>query len=367
MKAKPLSNITKNQHYVPQFLLRNFATERKRVHRTNVLDLVRNSFRKNQSVADICSQNYFYDKNNAIEEFLNRNVETPAANEIQSLCSEDAVVKALPSRELARFISVQITRTAEASNQMQVFVNGMFKTIFRESSRLNSFDEDAAEHVRLVPKEPRSVSSHLALNGYIAWLLIHDLEQHLVINRTSHEFVISDHPVVHSNLYLYGLNVLNTGSLSVAGAQLFLPISPNKLLCLYDPRIYKYGQKASRISQLDSVETAKAINILQLRNRPSVIMFRRYEDYDTLQCLSSRWHQRPLWEYKSFYNPAESTGGNKMKSLHAVSKIQSSPEVRLPFFNIKKKIGRRAVLAKDRIPEAVEAVERVMKESMKPV
>jgi hypothetical protein len=174
------------------------------------------------------------------------------------------------------------------------------------------------------------------LNGCIAWLLIHDLEQHLVINKTSHEFVISDHPVVHSNLYLFGHNVLNTGSLSVTGAQLFLPISPDRLLCLYDPRIYKYGQKGSRVSQVDSEEAARAINILQLRNSPRALMFRRHENCDALQGLSNRWRPRPLWEHKSFYNPAGPTGEGKMKSLHAVSKIQTPPEVKLSFFNIKK-------------------------------
>jgi hypothetical protein len=250
-----LNSITKNQHYVPQFLLRNFAIEQKGVYRLNVLDISKSQFRRNQNVKHICSENYFYDKDNQIEKFLDKNVETPAALEIQSLCKVDPLIEKMPSRELARFISVQISRTAEALKQSQDFLNGMTKTMFREMARLNGFDEDAAERVRLVPSEPRLVSSHLALNGCIAWLLIHDLEQHLLINRTSEDFIISDHPVVQTNVYLYGNNSLNTGSVSVIGVQLFLPISPKRVLCLYDPLVYKYGDRNSRITEIYEVDT----------------------------------------------------------------------------------------------------------------
>lgn len=235
--------------------------------------------------------------------------------------------------------------------------------MFREMARLNGFDEDAAERVRLVPTEPRLISSRLALNGCIAWLLIHDLEQHLIVNNTPHEFLISDHPVVRSNLYLHGLNVLNTGSLSVAGAQIFLPISTRHLLCLYDPKIYKYGHKSSRISQIDSPSVVRALNILQIRNNPQALMFRKLEDCDDIRNLSRSWHGKPLWEHRSFYNPAESISEGKMKSLHAVTKIQIAPEVKLPFFQIKRNIRRRPLRAEDRIPAAVEAFDRMMEKA----
>lgn len=358
-----MNTLTKNQHYVPQLLLRNFATESKRVHRINVLDLARNNFRPNQNVADVCSENYFYDKDNAVEKFLEKNVETPAATEIQALCSGNPMVEPVPSREISRFISVQISRTAEALNQAQAFINGMTKTMFREMARLNGFDEDAAEQVQLAPIEPQLISSRLALNGCIAWLLIHDLEQHLIINNTSQEFLISDHPVVHTNLYLHDLNVLNTGSLSVAGVQIFLPISTHRLLCLYDHRIYKYGDRCSRISHIDSAEVVRALNILQIRNSPQALMFRNAENRNDICNLSRNWHGKPLWEHKSFYNPAESIGEAKMKSLHAVTRIQMAPEVKLPFFKVKRNVRHRPLQAEDRIPAAVEAFDRMMEKN----
>lgn len=356
-----LATFTKNQHYVPRLLLRNFATEHRKVYRIHLLDLARSDFRPNQSVANVCSENYFYDKDNAIEQFVEQNVETPAAGEIQALCSANPIIEASPSREVSRFISVQIARTAEALNQFQVFLNGMTKTMFREMARLNGFDEDAAEKARLVPTEPHLVSSRLALNGCIAWLLIHDLKQHLIINESPREFFISDHPVVHSNLYLHGLNIFSSGSLSVAGAQIFVPISTRRLLCLYDSRIYKYGSKGSRISTTSSLDTVTALNVLQIRNSPQALMFRSLEDREDIHRLAGRWRHRPLWEHKSFFNPAQDIGRGKLKSLHAVAKIQGTPEVRLPFFKMKNAIRRRPPRAEDRIPAAIEAFEQMMK------
>ncbi len=357
-----MGTITKNQHYVPQFLLRNFAAQQKRIYRINVLDIERDNFRPNQNVADICSQNYFYDRNNAIERFLEKNVETPAAAEIERLCSECPTVATTPSRELIRFVSVQLARTAEALDQALIFINGITKTMFRELARLNNFDEDAAERCRLVPTEPRMLASRLALNGCISWLLIHDLEQHLIINRTVRDFVISDHPVVHSNGYLFGQKFINTGSLAVAGSQIFLPISPERLLCLYDPHVYKYGQKNTHVSYVDSIETINAINALQVRNGALALMFRESEHQKLAARQCHAWRSRPLWEHRSFYNPAQEDDQGELRSQHVVSKMQTPPKVDLPFFKVKKNMRRRQVVNDDRVPEAVAAVDTMMKQ-----
>lgn len=138
-----MSTVTKNQHYVPQFLLRNFATRHGRTYRIHVFDTIRNDLRCNQNVADVCAQNYFYDNDNLVEKFLETNVETPAAAEIAALCSEGGQVAHFPSRAIARFITVQWARTAEAASQTLAATNGLIGTISQEWLRLNGFDEAA--------------------------------------------------------------------------------------------------------------------------------------------------------------------------------------------------------------------------------
>jgi hypothetical protein len=92
-------------------------------------------------------------------------------------------------------------------------------------------------------------------------------------------------------------------------------------------------------------------------------MFPTENSHIKINKLSNQWHSKPLWEYKSFFNPAEPISDDKMKSLHAVSKIQQQPCVSLPFCKVKNKIRRAKIRADDRIPEAVEAFEKVMEES----
>ena len=62
--------VTKNQHYVPQLLLRRFAVRSGREDRINVYDIVRGQMRQNQSIKEVCSGNYTYDKDNSVENFL---------------------------------------------------------------------------------------------------------------------------------------------------------------------------------------------------------------------------------------------------------------------------------------------------------
>lgn len=71
-----MSKITKNQHFVPQFLLKNFTSQSEVV---NIYDSVRNILRPPTSVNRVLAENYFYDKDNSVENFLADKIEGPAS------------------------------------------------------------------------------------------------------------------------------------------------------------------------------------------------------------------------------------------------------------------------------------------------
>ncbi|MFZ2753952.1 MAG: DUF4238 domain-containing protein [Lysobacteraceae bacterium] len=355
-----MSTVTKNQHYVPQFLLRNFATRHGRTHRIHVFDTIRNDLRCNQNVADVCAQNYFYDNDNWVENFLETNVETPAVAEIAALCSEGRQVPHFPSRAMARFITVQWARTAEATSQTLAAANGLIGTMSQELLRLNGFDEAAAPRIRLVLTDPKQHHARLALSGCNAWILIQDLRQHLIINDTTHDFLISDHPVAQSNLYLGAQPVPHAASMSAAGAQLFLPLSTRHLLCLYDASVYKYGSRHSNVSRIDSKETVRAINLLQARNTPGSLMFRDQVDREAVRQMSETWQNRPLWTQQNSHSRAMPIRNGQLRSVHMVARMQAPPHVLLPFFKIKNSTRRRPAILEDRDPVAVAVFERLM-------
>jgi hypothetical protein len=80
-----MNSITKNQHYVPQFILRNFGWKaNKGIFRINIFDIKNCSIRPNQNISQVFSQNFFYDQDNSIEKFLNE-IETPASRLVEQV------------------------------------------------------------------------------------------------------------------------------------------------------------------------------------------------------------------------------------------------------------------------------------------
>ncbi|GCL40281.1 hypothetical protein SR1949_54170 [Sphaerospermopsis reniformis] len=80
-----MGNITINQHYVPQFLLRNFGWKAKKgIFRINIFDTKNCSIRPNQNISQVFSQNFFYDQDTSIEKFLNE-IETPASTLVEQV------------------------------------------------------------------------------------------------------------------------------------------------------------------------------------------------------------------------------------------------------------------------------------------
>ncbi len=97
--------ITKNQHYVPQCLLKHFGCDAKKSNKINVFDIDRSTVRYNQSIKEVFSQNYFYDKDNLIENFIANQIESPASKIIDAIVSENFNIISEDILTLHRFIN----------------------------------------------------------------------------------------------------------------------------------------------------------------------------------------------------------------------------------------------------------------------
>lgn len=146
------SQITKNQHYIPQFLLNGFGFGEGENRKINVFDVQRNHIRTNQTVKDVFSQNYFYDKDNFIENFLSEQIEAPASAEIALLRNRDVSPFKSNSTFLIKFICCQLYRTVEARQDALDFINAHFSQIVSDLSRLNNLDIENPKNFRILPK-----------------------------------------------------------------------------------------------------------------------------------------------------------------------------------------------------------------------
>jgi hypothetical protein len=203
------NQVTKKQHYVPQFILRGFDTEASNVPKVHIFDVKKSSFRGNQTIKDVFQQNYFYDKNNKIEKFICEHIETPAAQIINAIRAGDSSALSDRDHYLIKFMCCQHERTVEAKDDALNFINAQMGLIFQDYARLNELDKDIAKEIRIEPKGKDSMRDFIsaqALGGVLNSKGMEDLKFHLLRNTTSKKFILSDHPVSRYNWYYKELN-----------------------------------------------------------------------------------------------------------------------------------------------------------------
>lgn len=348
---------TKKQHYVPQLLLRRFATATGSVSRVNVFDIERQQYRRNQNIRDVCSGNYTYDTNESFEKYLSDHIESPAARDLELLAQAQHRVDANPSPPLLRFLLVQLARTRKTYESSLELVNVGMQTVFGEMARLNGLDEAAAHKLRVTPSEPRVVLAYLAAYAATQYRLISDLKLALVINRTGAEFILSDHPVFQHNWYLRDSESLMAGSITVRGVQFFLPLSSSVTCCLYDPSVYLYGKATS--GELINAEEADVhlLNSFQAINASSLILAKSASMEASLRSLGSKYANSAAFVESATYAPASVREDGSLRSTHITQRRQTRLSEMPSFLKIKNKVRRQMVECVHRNPEVVAAHE----------
>ena len=155
---------------------------------------------------------------------------------------------------------LQLARTPEALDQRVDLANASVGSMIRQLAELNGIAQEEVEGLRLVPSDPSTIISDIALDGILNWPLIEDLKCHILINETSREFVLSDHPVFRYNWYLRNSKDLGAVAIVSRGVQFFLPLSDRVTYCLYDGSVYKYGHTKCCVTILnDSIDTSGGV------------------------------------------------------------------------------------------------------------
>lgn len=110
----------------------------------------------------------------------------------------------------------------------------------------------------------------LGLFGYIG---IQDLNGVLLCNLTDTDFIISDAPIVLDNpRYKPQYGAVPAG-LANRGLQIFCPISPRRVLLLYDQQVYNFNYNSRRQILLKDSEIIDQVNLLQFHNAQDVVLF----------------------------------------------------------------------------------------------
>lgn len=341
--------ITKNQHYVPQCLLKHFGCDAKKGKKINVFDIERSVMRYNQSVKEVFSQNYFYGKDNEVETFMAERIEGSASKVLDKIVDGDFNIVDEDVLTLHRFVLSLFCRTPEASERVSEFVNSQLESMVREFLSLNGFDPEEASAGRFNFYQER-LASRITVQGVLDAVILGDLEYHIIKNDSTSEFYISDHPVFIYNWLYRDLKHPGVTSITATGLQIFLPLSPQITLCLYDPKVYKYGQK-SLVTCISKDEDIEILNSFQVINSNSIIGFYSRQNEVHVKQLYERYKNIKLHQYESRILSTEKEGKGKIRSTHFVFTQQAKLRKMPSFVKVKRKSRSYASSYQERDPE----------------
>lgn len=247
----------KNQHYIPQFLLRNFSSRGDKFIWT--YDREKKYGPKNQErpIKKVASEQFFYDqvRNNKSSslEYILQEIETQTAPIINNII-KSKTIKSLSEKDrktLSFFVTVQLLRTKGSLNELghmiNIFDEQMLQKINIQIEKIDtkelwfSFIEDAKIYSDFVANK--------------VWML----------TESNEAFLISDHPVVLQNSS-FSNEYVGTLGLDCYGIEIYFPLTHSLTLCIFCEKLFQNsGYTHKYIDNLISPpESILNLNFLQV-------------------------------------------------------------------------------------------------------
>ncbi|MCG9879633.1 MAG: DUF4238 domain-containing protein [Bacteroidia bacterium] len=252
-----------NQHYIPQFYLRNFSNndDRKSI---GIYNRKNNIFSDSTSIKNQASKKHFYGKDEVIENFFAK-YEGAWASVLTKITKRGIIVRknSIEYAQLLTFISTMAMRTPTAIDLLM--------------NQLIIGDEIIAgkhpSNVKLEIGKREAIAESFRMSSRVM-KCIKDLDYKVIKNNTNIPFITSDHPLVKYNkLYISKQLKISKTGYSTIGLILFLPLSSNTLLALYDSGAYNIGPKKKSIFNVSNVKDIHLLNTLQFSNQKGQIYF----------------------------------------------------------------------------------------------
>jgi hypothetical protein len=230
----------KNQHFVPQFYLRNFSADPE-PRSVSLFNIARARAIPRASIKSQCSRDYWHGDHDPMFEESVRDLEGLGAAAIKACILTSRIHKL---RTLKTFVMFQLSRTPFSAEAFAETRRKMHELTYRRPP----------ENIELDPKH--NIGVYIKNEP-----LIRDMAACLVVNKTKIDFITSDNPVALTNWWFCHIYRQRPGAgvgLAQAGLEIYLPLSPKHHLILYDRNIW-------------SVPKADAFGTLYLRKEADVL------------------------------------------------------------------------------------------------
>lgn len=272
-----MKNHVKNQHYVPQFLLKNFASRDGAfiwAYDKNEKYSGQNRI-KERAIKKVASEKFFYDiHNNDPEnsyEYVLEEIENNTAPIIAEIIKTKNI-KDLSEEQrgtLSLFIVTQILRTRG--------------NLFQSESMMESISKHLEEKWNI--KMPDIDSKEV----WFSTLHKHEIFKEIIMNKiwvlyeSNNSFLISDNPVTLQNI-INRNNIRGTLGINSPGIEIYLPLSPSFTICMFCEKFFEQNgyyikQIPNEISEPEKVDN---LNFLQIANSDRFI-FSHKDDFEFVE------------------------------------------------------------------------------------
>ncbi len=261
------SGETKRQHYVPQFLLREFSSDPERAS-VGVYIQRRDLFIAAVPIKRQAYEDYFYGRDGKLERTLG-DIENRAAPIVRNIIATRAVPAefSFPYADLLMFSILLHARTKKHADKTDEWLDKTIKTVYGDHP---TFGAD----LKKVNVAFTNAAQFAVINSFEASLLGSDLRCRLLLNKTPESLICSDDPTVFYN------ELMETKKLCVGGAatgfmgfQAFLPISPKHCLYYFDGDVYGVGSKSDAVVEVTNATDIHSLNLLQAINSWKCLFF----------------------------------------------------------------------------------------------
>jgi len=260
----------KRHHYIPRFYLKRFSVNNDGKF-IGLYNLNNKKFIQTAPLKSQAYENFFYGEDDEIENAL-AEMENIVAKMFYYWTEKKLLY--LPPIEtngfklLKRFILYQAFRTPKSGNDLMGILNQGLKTVLKE------FKPELRESIN----EGEFIHKNPVLLGLFHAIkyehLLNFLDCKFLVNLSLLPFITSDAPVIlYNQLMEQAENYMGATGLVAKGLQIFYPIHPRLMICLYDSNVYYFGNGSTDCWSTESIGEIHQLNGLQLINSNSQLFF----------------------------------------------------------------------------------------------
>ncbi len=255
----------KNNHFVPQFHLRQWSFDKKTIMTYNIN---KDIYVSKASIKNQASKNYLYGHDEKFENIMGE-IETFASPLYNKIISNKNMAS-LNETELD-FIYFYVNLCNERSNsratEQSYVITEIMKTWLKMSKEHNvpevkDIPLKTIEDLSLQYENPNYIS---VANIAQYYGLTYDLACVLLYNKTDYEFLTSDYPTIVYNLYSNKHNLFSGWGMCSGGIIYILPINPKFAIMLYDSIAYDCNVNNTTV-EIKHIEDINEINRLTMIN-----------------------------------------------------------------------------------------------------